>query len=66
MAHEHKPRTLSPAELRLAFKARQKHLVVQAGLSEIRVNDEEIIYDDGMLDQCSIGYYPPMKSKFYD
>lgn len=62
MAHEYKSSAPSPTELRVAFEARQKFLKGQPGVSELRTGDE-IIYDDGMLDQCGIGYYPPVKNK---
>jgi adenylate kinase len=45
--------------IRAAFEKRQRELMLEGNLKVIQ-SGNEIIYDDGMLDQCGIGYYPPV------
>lgn len=44
---------------------RQKLIVKAPGIRIIH-NGNEIIHDDGMLDQCNIGYYPPVKNNIHE
>jgi hypothetical protein len=52
----------SPAALRAAFEERQSRIQNEPGVRAVRVGNENV-YDDGMLDQCGIGYYPPVEEK---